>query len=56
MGFFLKDRADVDQWFEFLKAHEVTIKALPKDHRDGTRSFYCTDPDGHLIQLIYYPF
>lgn len=55
IGFFLKERADVDAWFEFLSAEGVTIMAKPKDHRDGTRSFYCADPDGNVVQMIYYP-
>jgi len=55
IGFFLTEREAVDVWFEYLKNQDVTIKALPKDHRDGTRSFYCADPDGNTVQLIYYP-
>lgn len=55
IGFFLYDREDVDAWFEYLKNQQVTIKAAPKDHRDGTRSFYCADPDGNVVQFIYYP-
>ncbi|HLB57458.1 MAG TPA: VOC family protein [Gammaproteobacteria bacterium] len=55
IGFFLTEPTDVDSWFVFLKANQVTIKAPPKDHRDGTRGFYCTDPDGNTIQFIYYP-
>ncbi len=55
LGFFLRERADVDAWFAYLKSQDVTIKALPKDHRDGTRSFYCADPDGNIIQMIYVP-
>lgn len=55
LGFFLKERSDVDEWFSYLSAENVTIKAKPKDHRDGTRSFYCADPDGNVVQLIYYP-
>lgn len=55
IGFFLKERDDVDQWFEYLSAKEVIIKAKPKDHRDGTRSFYCADPDGNVIQMIHIP-
>ncbi len=54
-GFFLAAREDVDAWFNYLKAENVTIRANPKDHRDGTRSFYCADPDGNTIQLIYIP-
>jgi catechol 2,3-dioxygenase-like lactoylglutathione lyase family enzyme len=55
IGFALKAREDVDTWHDFLYAHQVTIKAAPKDHRDGTRSFYCADPDGNVVQMIYYP-
>lgn len=55
IGFFLKERADVDQWHQYLFSQQVEIKATPKDHRDGTRSFYCADPDGNIVQFIYYP-
>lgn len=55
IGFFLTEHEEVDIWFEYLKNQGVTIKALPKDHRDGTRSFYCADPDGNTVQLIFYP-
>jgi len=55
IGFFLKEKADVDAWFNYLSEQGVTIKAKPKDHRDGTRSFYCADPDGNVVQFIYYP-
>jgi len=55
MGFFLTNQDDVDQWHEFLKSEQVQIKAKPRDHRDGTRSFYCADPDGNNVQLIYIP-
>ncbi|TAK78370.1 MAG: VOC family protein [Gammaproteobacteria bacterium] len=55
LGFFLHTREDVDEWHDYLRAHEVEIKAAPKDHRDGTRSFYCADPDGNVVQMIYYP-
>jgi catechol 2,3-dioxygenase-like lactoylglutathione lyase family enzyme len=55
IGFFLTEREDVDQWHDYLRVNNVDIKAAPKDHRDGTRSFYCADPDGNLVQMIYYP-
>ncbi len=55
LGFFLKERADVDAWHAYLSEQGIKIKALPKDHRDGTRSFYCADPDGNVIQFIFYP-
>lgn len=53
IGFFLRERNDVDAWHTFLLNHHVTIKQGPKDHRDGTHSFYCADPDGNTVQLIY---
>jgi catechol 2,3-dioxygenase-like lactoylglutathione lyase family enzyme len=55
IGFFLTEPNDVDQWHDYLREHHVEIKAAPKDHRDGTRSFYCADPDGNVLQMIYYP-
>jgi catechol 2,3-dioxygenase-like lactoylglutathione lyase family enzyme len=55
LGFFLNTKADVDEWHTYLKENKVIIKAPPKDHRDGTRSFYCADPEGNAVQMIYYP-
>src|SRR5579862_6324221 len=55
IGFFLNEREEVDRWHDYLQANHVEIKAAPKDHRDGTRSFYCADPDGNVIQMIYIP-
>lgn len=55
IGFFLAERSDVDTWHEYLREHDVKIMAAPKDHRDGTRSFYCADPDGNVVQMIFVP-
>jgi catechol 2,3-dioxygenase-like lactoylglutathione lyase family enzyme len=33
----------------------VTIIHPFKIHRDGSASFYCADPDGIVIQLLYEP-
>jgi len=55
LGFFLNQPEEVDRWHDYLREQGVTIKAAPKDHRDGTRSFYCADPDGNVVQMIYYP-
>src|SRR5438477_12881826 len=41
IGFFLKKSEDVDEWHEYLQKNQINIKAAPKNHRDGTRSFYC---------------
>ena len=55
IGFILARAEDVDLWHTFLSAHGVTIRTAPKTHRDGARSFYCEDPDGNTVQLIYHP-
>jgi catechol 2,3-dioxygenase-like lactoylglutathione lyase family enzyme len=55
LGFFLNSAEDVDQWHEYLRENGANIKAAPKDHRDGTRSFYVADPDGNVVQMIYFP-
>lgn len=55
LGFFIADEAQVDAWYAYLKAENVVIKAAPRTHRDGARSFYCADPEGTVIQIIYHP-
>lgn len=55
IGFILKTPGDVDAWYEFLTARGVKAKSEPRTHRDGARSFYCYDPEGVLVQLIYHP-
>jgi catechol 2,3-dioxygenase-like lactoylglutathione lyase family enzyme len=54
IGFIINTPEAVDAWYEYLRAHQVPIKAVPHTHRDGARSFYCTDPAGTTLQLIYY--
>lgn len=55
IGFMLKRIDQVDAWHAFLVASGVKILKEPRTHRDGARSFYCADPDGNLVQLIYHP-
>jgi len=55
IGFILDKLPHVDQWYDFLLQHEVPMKTKPKTHRDGARSFYCNDPDGTLVQMIFHP-
>ena len=31
------------------------MHSQPKTHRDGARSFYCADPDGNVVQMIFHP-
>jgi len=55
IGFILAKADDVDQWYEFLVSNKVKILKQAKTHRDGARSFYCADPDGNTVQIIYHP-
>ncbi|MFO8024353.1 VOC family protein [Thiohalophilus sp.] len=55
IGFILDMPEAVDEWYAFLLANEVLMRTKPKTHRDGARSFYCYDPDGNVVQMIYHP-
>jgi catechol 2,3-dioxygenase-like lactoylglutathione lyase family enzyme len=55
IGFFIESPDEVDKWYHFLQKHHITLKTSPRSHRDGSYSFYCLDPDGNTVQLIYYP-
>ena len=54
-GFVVAHPTDVDQAAEILTAEQVPIIAVPRTHRDGSRSLYCKDPDGNVIQILYEP-
>lgn len=54
IGFILRSQEEVDRWYAFLSARGVPMKTAPRDHRDGARSFYCQDPDGNTVQMIYH--
>ncbi|MHB1586262.1 MAG: VOC family protein [Acidiferrobacteraceae bacterium] len=55
IGFVLETPESVDAWHVYLMERGVVIAHPPKTHRDGARSLYCRDPEGHLVQLIYHP-
>ena len=55
IGFIIASMDEVDLWFEYLSANQVTMRNEPRTHRDGARSFYCYDPDGTAVQIIYHP-
>lgn len=55
IGFILKKPDDVNAWYAFLADNNVALLTQVKDHRDGARSFYCKDPDGNVVQMIYHP-
>lgn len=55
LGFIIDKTEEVIHWFDFLKQENVEMLSEVKDHRDGARSFYCKDPDGNAVQIIYHP-
>lgn len=55
IGFIVDEIEKVDDWYDFLRDHQITLSNVPKTHRDGARSFYCADPDGTSVQIIYHP-
>lgn len=55
IGFILNSVEDVDNWFAYFVENGVKITEAPKLHRDGSKGFYCLDPVGHLLELIYHP-
>jgi catechol 2,3-dioxygenase-like lactoylglutathione lyase family enzyme len=54
IGFFINDIAKIDEWYDFLSGHGVEMLTEPRTHRDGARSFYCLDPSGVKVQMIYH--
>ena len=55
LGFIVDTREEVDLLARRLAERGVEVAAAPRDHRDGTRSFYCLDPDGLRIQVLFEP-
>jgi catechol 2,3-dioxygenase-like lactoylglutathione lyase family enzyme len=54
IGFIINEAEQVDEWYDYLRAHDIKMKTVPKTHRDGARSFYCYDPEGVTVQIIYH--
>ena len=59
MGVILDSPQAVDQLYRHIAPKIETmggrIAKEPKQHRDGSYSFYFSDPDGNLIQALYEP-
>lgn len=54
-GFIAADEAAVTALYQRLTRAGVAIKMPLARHRDGSVSFYLTDPDGNSIQILYEP-
>lgn len=55
IGFLVPTMDAVDEWETRIRALGHEPFAPAKTHRDGARSFYLPDPDGHVIQVLYHP-
>jgi len=55
LGFVVESIERVKELESAFIARGVTIVHPFKVHRDGSGSFYCADPDGIVIQLLYEP-
>ena len=55
LGFIVSEIDRVQELEAEFRARQVTIIKPFKRHRDGSASFYCADPDGVVIQMLYEP-
>ena len=55
LGFIVSDIDRVRGLEGEFRAREIPILKPFKLHRDGSASFYCADPDGVVIQMLYEP-
>ena len=59
VGVVMESPAHVDDMYRDVQQdgarYGATIAKPPKQHRDGSYSFYFTDPDGNVIQALYEP-
>jgi catechol 2,3-dioxygenase-like lactoylglutathione lyase family enzyme len=55
LGFIVESIERVKELEQEFVFHSVKIVQPFKIHRDGSASFYCADPDGIVIQLLYEP-
>jgi len=54
-GFRVQTKVEVDLIAGELRDRGIVIDDGPRDHRDGSRSFYFRDPDGNQIQILWDP-
>ena len=55
LGFIMESPETVDRLFIEAERRRITIVKPPKQHRDGSHSFYLADPDGNTVQVLYEP-
>jgi len=55
LGFVVESIERVRELESEFRSQGVAIVHPFKVHRDGSASFYCADPDGVIIQMLYEP-
>ena len=55
IGIIVDKIEQVDEWYDYLLENGVKMLNQAKTHRDGARSFYCSDPEGVVVQFIFHP-
>lgn len=55
LGFIMDSTASVDRLLKQAERFGATIVQPAKQHRDGSYSFYMTDPDGNVVQVLFEP-
>jgi catechol 2,3-dioxygenase-like lactoylglutathione lyase family enzyme len=55
LGIVMDSTASVDRLLKQAERFGATIVKPAKQHRDGSYSFYMTDPDGNVVQVLYEP-
>jgi len=55
LGFLMDSPESVKALFQEVSTQGVTIVEPPKQHRDGSFSFYLADPDHNTIQVLFEP-
>ena len=55
LGFVVESIKRVEELEAQFRSQGVKIIHPFKIHRDGSASFYCADPDGVVIQMLYEP-
>ena len=55
LGFLMESPERVDQLYKQVVEEGIRIVHHPKQHRDGSYSFYLADPDHIVIQVLYEP-
>jgi catechol 2,3-dioxygenase-like lactoylglutathione lyase family enzyme len=55
LGFIATSIEEVEADFAWAQVNGLKIVNPLKHHRDGSVSFYVSDPDGNVIQVLYEP-